>query len=82
MYRPPKVRPKNLTIGGRYIKIVGTASFFEKIFMYVSIKENFNFADFSFFSTKNYQKSQKTYQKCQKYNMEIEIMLPYARVII
>ena len=49
--------------------------------MYVSIKENFNFADFSFFSTKNYQKSQKTYQKCQKYNMEIEIMLSYARVI-
>ena len=74
LYRPPKVRPKNLTIGGPYIKIVGTASFFEKIFMYVSIKENFNFADFSFFSTKNYQKS-------QKYNMEIEIMLSYARVI-
>ena len=49
--------------------------------MYVSIKENFNFADFSFFSTKNYKKTQKTYKKCQKYSVEIEIMLPYARVI-
>ena len=48
MYRPPKVRPKNLTIGGRYTN--NKSLFFNNYCKIIScLRKYFNFKDKKFF---------------------------------